>query len=56
MAARKRRFGDLSKEARDRAARIGRERFDLNRRQVRERYNRGTYNPYERSPGGRVTV
>ncbi len=56
MASKKRRFGDLSKEARDRAARIGKARFDLNRRQVRERYNRGTYNPYARSPSGRVPV
>lgn len=52
----KRRFGDLSKQARERAARVGRERFGLNRRQVRERYNRGTYNPYSRSPGGRVPL
>ena len=52
----KRRFGDLPKDARDRAARIGKARFDLTRRQVRERYNRGTYNPYSRSPGGRVPL
>jgi hypothetical protein len=42
--ARKRQFGQLSKRARDRAARNAKE-FDLTRRQVRERYNRGTYNP-----------
>lgn len=43
----RRQFGDLSKSARDRAARAGRE-YGLNRRQVRERYNRGTFNPLAR--------
>lgn len=43
-----RRFSQLSRAARDRAARIGSERYGLSRRQVRERYNRGTWNPYAR--------
>jgi|SRR5215469_1181299 len=47
MAARKK-FSQLPKAARDRAARIGKEEYGLSRRQVRERYNRGTYNPYAR--------
>ena len=55
MANRKRRFGELSKTARNRAARMGRE-YGLNRRQVRERYNRGTYSPFARQPERRVPV
>lgn len=47
MAARKQ-WGDLSKRSRDRAARIAKQRFGLERDQVRRRYNRGTYNPYAR--------
>jgi hypothetical protein len=46
MATRKQ-FGKLTKAARDRAAREGQE-YGLTRRQVRERYNRGTYNPLAR--------
>lgn len=46
--ARARRWSDLSKTAQERAARIGKERFDLTHEQVRRRYNRGTYNPYAR--------
>lgn len=42
-----RQFGSLSKAARDRAARAGAQ-YGLTRRQVRERYNRGTYNPFAR--------
>jgi hypothetical protein len=53
VASRKRRFGELSKRARDRAARAGRE-HGLTRRQVRERYNRGTYSPFARTPEKRV--
>lgn len=53
--ARKRHFGELSKQARDRAARAGRE-YGLSRRQVRERYNRGTYNPFARTARERVPV
>jgi len=47
MATRKR-FSSLPKAARDRAARIGDREYGLSRRQVRERYNRGTYNPFAR--------
>jgi hypothetical protein len=54
--AKRKSFGDLPKDARDRAARIGKRNFDLTRRQVRERYNRGTYNPYARDPATRVPV
>jgi hypothetical protein len=46
--AKNRKFGDLSKDARDRAARIGKRDYGLDRRAVRERYNRGTYNPFAR--------
>lgn len=45
MATRK--FGSLSKRAREQAVRAGSE-YGLTRRQVRERYNRGTYNPFAR--------
>lgn len=55
--AKRKRFGDLPKDARDRAARIGERNFDLTRRQVRERYNRGTYNPFARgSAANRVPL
>jgi hypothetical protein len=43
-------WADLPKEVRQRYADTGRPEFELSRRQVRERYNRGTYNP-----GSRVT-
>lgn len=46
--ARARRFGKLSRASRERAARAGAE-YGLTRRQVRERYNRGTFNPFARS-------
>jgi hypothetical protein len=49
MAARARRWGDLSKSAQERALRIAKDRYDLTENQVRKRYNRGTYNPYARS-------
>lgn len=54
MAKPNRQFGELSKTARDRAARSGRE-YGLTRKQVRERYNRGTYNPFARAePAQRI--
>lgn len=46
--AKRKQWGDLSKDARDRAASIAERRFGLTRRQVRERYNRGSYNPFAR--------
>jgi len=46
--AKARSFGQLPKNARDRAARIAKRDYGLTRRQVRERYNRGTYNPFAR--------
>jgi hypothetical protein len=48
MAKRARHFSDLSKAAQERALRIGYERYDLSREQVRRRYNAGTWNPYAR--------
>ena len=42
------RFGDLPKKSRERAALIGRTQWGLTREQVRGRYNRGTYNPFAR--------
>ncbi len=48
MAARARRWGDLSKSAQERAARIADQRYGLTREQVRRRYNRGTFNPFAR--------
>lgn len=51
--AKARRFGDLSKSARDRAARAGRE-YGLSRAAVRARYNRGTYNPLSTDPVKRL--
>jgi len=47
--ARQKKWGELSKAARDRAARAG-ARYGLNRNAVRQRYNRGTYNPLSRDP------
>lgn len=55
MASPKRKFGDLGKAARERAARAGRE-YGLTRRQTRERYNRGTFNPLSSDPGKRVPL
>jgi hypothetical protein len=55
MAAR-RKFSQLPKAARDRAARIGDERYGLTRRQVRERYNRGTYNPFARGSNAELRI
>lgn len=48
MAKSGRKFGSLSAAARSRAVRAGQE-YGLTRRQVRERYNRGTYNPFART-------
>lgn len=45
-----RKWGDLSKAARDRAARIADRDYDLTRNAVAKRYNRGTYNPLARDP------
>jgi hypothetical protein len=54
MAGNGRKFSKLSPAARSRAARAGQE-YGLTRRQVRERYNRGTFNPFARSdPSMRV--
>jgi hypothetical protein len=47
--AKRKQFGKLSKSSRDRAARIGREQWGLSRDQVRDRYNRGTFNPFARA-------
>lgn len=47
-------FGKLTKASRDRAARVGARDYGLSRRQVRERYNRGTYRPFAKRPGDRV--
>jgi|SRR5215831_10531573 len=44
MAKRKRQWHDLSERARKRAELAGRG-YGLTRKQTRERYNRGTYNP-----------
>jgi hypothetical protein len=49
----RKRFGELSKAARDRAERAGKE-YGLNRAAVRGRYNRGTYNPLSRDPLARL--
>lgn len=49
MARRNRKFGELSKKSRERAARAGRQ-YGLSRDAVRGRYNRGTYNPLSTDP------
>ena len=51
--ARKKQFGELSKRSQDRIAQDA-SRFGLTRRQARERYNRGTYNPLARTPDRRI--
>lgn len=57
MAKKSRKFGELSKTARERATRTGKREYGLTARQVRERYNRGTYNPFARGdPRERVPV
>ncbi len=48
-----RKWGSLTKEARDRGARAGRE-YGLSRNAVAKRYNRGTYNPLARDPVKRL--
>jgi hypothetical protein len=50
---RRKRWGELSKAARDRAARAGRE-YGLSRAAVQKRYNRGTYNPLSPDPVKRL--
>lgn len=51
--ARKRQYGDLTKQSQERIARQG-ARYGLTRRQSRERYNRGTFNPLARTPDKRI--
>lgn len=51
--ARRKQFGDLTRRSQDRIAREG-SRFGLTRRQARERYNRGTFNPLSRNIEKRV--
>jgi hypothetical protein len=46
--SKRRTFGQLSKRAQDRALRIG-DGYGLSRKQVIDRYNRGTFNPYSRT-------
>jgi len=47
--ARRKQFGDLTKRSQNRIAAEG-SRYGLTRRQSRERYNRGTFNPLSRNP------
>ena len=51
--ARKQHFGNLTHRNQDRIAREG-ARYGLTRRQSRERYNRGTFNPLSRKPERRI--
>jgi hypothetical protein len=53
MVAR-REWHQLSRPARDRAARQAASDYGLTRRQARERYNRGTYKPFARDPVNRI--
>lgn len=53
MTQRHRSFRSLTKQSRDRVARAGAQ-YGLTRRQTRERYNRGTYNPLSSNPVKRV--
>ena len=46
-------FGKLSKVSRERAVERGKI-FHLSQKQVRDRYNRGTFNPLSRDPGQNV--
>lgn len=54
MARQRKQWHQLSRAARDRAARQAAQDYGLNRRQARERYNRGTYSPFSRDPVKRV--
>lgn len=54
MASRQRQWHNLSRAARDRAAREAAKDYGLSRRQARERYNRGTYSPFSRNPVKRI--
>ena len=47
-------WGDLTRKSRDRAARESMQKYGLTRRQVRDRYNRGTYNPFSPAPVKKV--
>lgn len=51
--SKRRTFGQLSKNAQDRVLRAGRE-YGLDRKQIRDRYNRGTFNPLARRERLRV--
>lgn len=54
--AKRRTFGQLAKSSRERAVRAG-ETYGLSRKQVRDRYNRGTFNPFARTrPQLRIPV
>lgn len=46
--AKRRTFGQLTKRSQERALRAGDE-YGLTRKQVRDRYNRGTFNPFSRT-------
>lgn len=54
MARARKQWHQLSRAARDRAARRAAEQFGLSRRQARERYNRGTYRPFAKDPVNRI--
>lgn len=51
--ARKRQFGKLTEKNQEKIAQQG-ARYGLTRRQARERYNRGTFNPLARTPEKRI--
>lgn len=51
--ASKRQYGTLTKKNQEKIAREG-ARYGLTRRQSRERYNRGTFNPLARTPEKRI--
>lgn len=54
MPRKSRQWGNLTPVARERAARQAAKDFGLSRRQARERYNRGTYQPFARDPIKRI--
>jgi hypothetical protein len=54
MAKPRKQWGQLSRAARERAAREAAKDYGLSRRQARERYNRGTYRPFSRDPVKRI--
>jgi hypothetical protein len=51
--ARRKQFGQLTSRSQDKIAQEG-SRYGLTRRQSRERYNRGTFNPLARTPVHRI--